>query len=171
MFVHSPSAENSLLIRLAESQRPFWSPIAGVILKGDLDIIEDETKAEVHESKGDGKPLIKPKKVAGTGHWDKIVEALKSIEKGIGTVGGGFSGAKGLGIDMATPIESPTGPTQTRDQSTLPDYDGRPRPEEDPEPPRKKTANKPESLDLELDADGELAHLHVDNDSASIRAY
>mgnify|MGYP003110366736 CR=1 FL=1 len=167
-FVHSPSSESNLLIRMAESQRPYWSPLAGVVLKGDLDIQDEKEKAEVKESEGDAKPLIPPKKIEGTDYWDKVVEALKTVEKGIGTVGGGFTGAKGLGIDMATPIESPTGPTQTRDQSTLPDYDGRPRPEEDPEPPRKTTADKPQSIDLPLETEEEVGTLHVDETSAVI---
>jgi hypothetical protein len=168
-YVHSPASESKLLIRLAESQRPFWSPLAGVVLKADLDIKEEEAKAEVKESKGDGKPLIKPQKVQGTGHWDKIIQSLKGIEKSIGSVGQAFTGAKGLGIDMATPVESPTGPTKTRDQSTLPDYDGRPRPEEDPEKPRPKTADKPESIDLNVDTEEERGTLHVDKDTAVIR--
>ena len=70
---------------------------------------------------------------------------------------------------MATPVESPTGPTKTRDQSTLPDYDGRPRPEEDPEKPRPKTADKPESIDLNVDTEEDRGTLHVDKDTAVIR--
>ena len=168
-YVHSPSSESSLLIRLSESQRPYWLPLVGVVLKGDLDIQEEKEKAEVKESKGDAKPLIKPKKVEGTDYWDKVVEALKALEKGIGSVGGSFTGPKGLGIDMATPVQSPRGPTETRDNSTLPDYDGVPRPQEDLEEPQPKTRDKPQSIDLDLDADGEPAHLHVDESTASLR--
>tara|TARA_R100001015_G_C4635252_1_gene204283 strand:+ start:2909 stop:8596 length:5688 start_codon:yes stop_codon:yes gene_type:complete len=168
-FVHSPKSKSSLLIRMAESQRPFWSPIAGIMLKGNLDIREDEEKAEVHQSKGDGKPLIKPKKVKDSNYWDTTVRALKAIEKSIGSVGHAFTGAKGLGIDMATPVQSPTGPTRTRDQSTLPDYDGRPRPNEELEEYQPKTGDKPQSIDLELDTEEEMAHLHVDKDSAVIQ--
>ena len=35
-----------------------------------------------------------------------------------------WTGPKGLGIDVGTPQESPRGPTQLRDESTLPDFDG-----------------------------------------------
>ena len=168
-FVHSPKSKSRLLIRMAESQRPFWSPIAGILLKGDLDIIEEEEKAEVKESEGDAKPLIKPRKVKDTDYWNTTTRALKAIEKAIGSVGHAFTGAKGLGIDMATPVESPTGPTKTRDESTLPDYDGRPRPDEELEEYQPKTADKPQSLDLELDTEEEMGHLHVDKDSAVIQ--
>ena len=108
-MVHSPQSDNKWLLRMAESQRPFWGPIAGLILKADLDVVEQ--KAEVHESEGEGEPLIPPKKVKGTDHWRKMVEALKGIEKAIGSVGHASSGAAGLGIDYATPVQSPHGPT------------------------------------------------------------
>ena len=41
-------------------------------------------------------------------------------------------------IDYATPIESPTGPTSLRDDSTMPDFDNRHRPGEDPEKEEEK---------------------------------
>ena len=133
--VHTPVADNDYLIRLSESQRPFWSPVAGVMLKGDFDIAEREDKAEVHESKNDGKPLIPPKKIHGTGTWDKEknkvmkkgVELLERLlaKSGVGQVGMSASGPKGLGIDYGTPIQSPTGPTNPDDAKTMPDYDVR----------------------------------------------
>ena len=133
--VHTPVADNDYLIRLSESQRPFWSPVAGVMLKGDFDIAEREDKAEVHESKNDGKPLIPPKKIEGTGTWDKekkkvmkkgaeLLERLLA-KSGVGQVGMSASGPKGLGIDYGTPIQSPTGPTNPDDAKTMPDYDVR----------------------------------------------
>jgi hypothetical protein len=167
-MVHSPEAENSLLIRMAESQRPFWAPVVGMMLKGNLDMVEEERKEEVHESKGDGKPLIPPKKVEGTGHWKKVVEGLQAIEKTIGSVGQAFSGTRGLGIDYATPTQSPTGPTENKDQSALPDYDAKKVPEEDPEEPYEKRGDKPQSIDLPIDAEGEQGLLHVDDDTATL---
>lgn len=146
--IHSPRADNDYLIRLSESQRPYWSPVVGVMLKAGLEMTEDESKAEVHESKGDAKPLIKPKKTKGTDFWgDKdygrvLVKGFTLIEKllksGVGAVGHASSGTQGLGIDYATPIESPTGPTSLRDDSTMPDFDNRHRPGEDPEKEEEK---------------------------------
>ena len=133
--VHTPVADNNYLIRLSESQRPFWSPVAGVMLKGDFSIEEREDKAEVHESKGDGKPLIPPRKIQDTNRWDKEknkvmkkgVELLEKLlaKSGVGQVGASMSGPKGLGIDYGTPIQSPTGPTNPDDAKTMPDYDVR----------------------------------------------
>ena len=133
--VHSPLAANSYLIRLSESQRQYWSPVAGALLKANL-----EVKEEVHESEGDAQPLIKPKKVKDTDWWDEekkkvLVKGLELVEKllksGAGAVGQSSTGTMGLGIDYATPIESPTGPTNLHDSKTMPDYDNRKKPGED----------------------------------------
>ena len=146
-----------------------------MMLKGNLDMVEEERKEEVHESKGDGKPLVKPKKVQDTDwfgtrwqDWEKVTEKLKTIEKTIGSVGQASSGARGLGIDYATPIQSPTGPTENKDQSALPDYDAKKVPEEDPEEPYEKRGDKPQSIDLPVDAEGEQGLLHVDDDTATL---
>ena len=161
--VHSPQAKNHLLIRLAESQRPFWAPVVGTMLKGNFDMVE-EKKEEVSESKDEGEPIIPPKKVKGTDHWDKMVEALKMIEK----TATSWSGPKGLGFDYGTPIESPHGPTALRDGSTMPDYDNRKRPGEDMEKPYDKKGKKPEEIDIPVETEDGIALLHVDSDSAVI---
>ena len=167
--VHTPVADNDYLIRLSESQRPFWSPVAGVMLKGDFSIKEREDKAEVHESKGDAKPLIPPKKIHGTGTWDKEknkvmkkgVELLERLlaKSGVGQVGMSASGPKGLGIDYGTPIQSPTGPTNPDDAKTMPDYDVR-----DIERDRKDEEEESKDVDevdskLELTEDKAVYHI------------
>jgi len=134
--VHSPLASNGYLIRLAESQRVYWSPIAGALLKANLEI-----KEEVHESKGDAEPLIEPKQIEGSNWWKKkqkqkvLVKGLllidKFIKSGVGAVGQSSTGTMGLGIGYATPIESPMGPTNLHDEKTMPDFDNRKRPGED----------------------------------------
>ena len=139
--MHSPLAPNHYLIRLAESQRPYWAPVAGAMLKADVDIAEKE---EVHDDGfevGEAKPFVKPKKVEGTNWWAKnekqkvLVKGLKLVEQmlksGVGSVGTTTTGTMGLGIDYATPIESPTGPTNLHDAKTMPDYDNKKRPGED----------------------------------------
>ena len=139
-YLHNPRAENSWLIRLSETQRDYWAPVAGTMLKADLNV-EEEQKAEVHESKGEGEPLIPPKKVKGTDFWEPekvrrllakslgLVESL--LKSSAGAVGDASSGAQGLGIDYATPIQSPTGPTNIDDAKTMPDYDTRKKVGED----------------------------------------
>ena len=140
--LHSPLANNSYLIRLSESQRPYWGPVAGTMLKAGLEIAEKE---EVHDDgyePGPSKPFIKPKKIKDTDWWDEeedkkkvLVKGLQLVEKllksGVGSVGQSSTGAMGLGIDYATPIESPTGPTNLHDSKTMPDYDNKKRPGED----------------------------------------
>ena len=75
---------------------------------------EQEDKAEVHETEGDGKPLIPPKKIQDSEWWAKqqkdkvLVKGLQLVEKllksGVGAVGQASTGTMGLGIDYATPI-------------------------------------------------------------------
>lgn len=49
-----------------------------------------------------------------------------------------WTGPKGLGIDLGTPVESPAGPTQLTDEQNLPDYHQR---VDDIEPKKKKNHN------------------------------
>lgn len=141
--VHSPLASNSYLIRLSESQRQYWSPVAGALLKAGLEIREEEDENGGFSADGiePGEPLVKPKKVKGTDWWDEeqkkkvLVKGLQLVEKliksGAGSVGQSSTGAMGLGIGYGTPIESPTGPTNLHDEKTMPDFDARKRPGED----------------------------------------
>ena len=140
--VHSPLASNSYLIRLSESQRQYWSPVAGALLKADLDIREEEGEESQFDESGDfAEPLIKPKKIKDTNWWNEeqrkkvLVKGLILVEKllksGVGSVGQTSTGAMGLGIGYATPIESPTGPTNLHDSKTMPDFDNKERPGED----------------------------------------
>lgn len=148
--VHSPLADSSYLIRLSESQRQYWSPVAGALLKAGLEIAEKE---EVHESEGEAEPLIEPHKEEGTNWWQEkekrkvLVKGLALIDRflksGAGSVGGSNAGAKGLGIDYATPIESPMGPTNLHDEKTMPDYDNRKRPGEDSDVESESEDSKP----------------------------
>ena len=55
----------------------------------------------------------------------------KVLMRGAGAVGQSSTGAMGLGIGYATPIESPTGPTNLNDSKTMPDFDNRKRPGEE----------------------------------------
>tara|TARA_R100000781_G_scaffold32229_1_gene23525 strand:+ start:6230 stop:11680 length:5451 start_codon:yes stop_codon:yes gene_type:complete len=171
--VHSPLAPNHYLIRLSESQRQYWSPVAGAMLKANLEIAEKE---EVHETEGDSKPLIPPKKVEGTDFWNKqkkqkiLVKGAMLLERmmksGAGLVGQSSTGTMGLGIDYATPIESPTGPTNLNDSKTMPDYDNKKRPGEDYsiEP---KTEDSEDTKHLVVPVEG--GTLEVTRDTASFR--
>tara|TARA_R100001198_G_C5139687_1_gene154078 strand:+ start:84 stop:530 length:447 start_codon:yes stop_codon:yes gene_type:complete len=112
------------------------------LLKADLDIREEEGEESQFDESGDfAEPLIKPKKIKDTNWWDEeqkkkvLVKGLMLVEKllksGVGSVGQTSTGAMGLGIGYATPIESPTGPTNLHDSKTMPDFDNKERPGED----------------------------------------
>ena len=163
--VHTPRSDNGYLIRLSESQRPFWSPIVGILLKANMEI---EEKAEVHESEDEAEPLIEPKKVKGT-DWKRKAVMVKGLEvamrllakSGVGAVGASNSGTKGLGIDYATPIESPSGPTNINDNKTMPDYDVRDverDKKEEAEDKKEVKENGSLSPDLELTEDKAVYH-------------
>ena len=82
-----------------------------------------------------------------------------------------WTGPKGLGIDMATPVESPRGPTNLRDESTLPDYDMRPRPGEDPEKtmsPAEKGKKRISHAKLSTN-EGESVDFDIDDDQPTVR--
>ena len=146
-------------IQLAESLRPFWSPVAALMIEGHLTKMaysdsdeEDEAERIEEDSAGilnqkEKSILLKPKMVKAL---EIALKALDTIAKEKMT----WTGAKGLGIDFGTPDESPRGPTKLRDESTLPDFDMRPRPGEDPEKPmsnNKKGKHKLEHAKLQTD--------------------
>ena len=181
----NPKADNTWLIRLSESQRPFWSSVAGVMLKADLSLYDEESKAEVHESKNDAKPLIPPKKVKNTSFWDTDIDeaiehkkkvkrllakslalASSMLKSSVGAVGDASSGPKGLGIDFATPIESPSGPTSLVGSKTLPDYDVR-----DIERDNKERAEDKKMGYREAVPDDEQGELAVNRDKAAFVSY
>lgn len=184
-YMFNPKADNGWLIRLSESQRPFWSSVVGVMLKADLSLYDDESKAEVHESKNDAKPLIPPKKVKNTNFWesevDEAIEHKKKVKRllakslalasnmlksSVGAVGDASSGAKGLGIDFATPIESPSGPTSLVGSKTLPDHDAR-----DIERDNKERAEDKKMGYGEPIPDDEQGELAVNRDKAAFVSY
>tara|TARA_R100000458_G_C8277267_1_gene252764 strand:- start:1758 stop:5576 length:3819 start_codon:yes stop_codon:yes gene_type:complete len=147
-YLHNPNTElidmykSNYPIILAESLRPFWSPLSPLLIEGhlkkfaDTDSKQPTREEQEEESAGileedDENRLLKPNTKKGL---EIIERALDILTKERMT----WTGAKGLGIDMATPIESPRGPTSLRDESTLPDYDNRPRPGEELEKPYKR---------------------------------
>lgn len=176
---HSPLASNGYLIRMSESQRPYWAPVAGALLKADVQIAapaeEQEDKAEVHETEGEGKPLIPPKKIKDSEWWAKqekekvLVKGLQLVEKllksGAGAVGQSSSGTKGLGIDYATPIESPMGPTNLHDKKTMPDYDVRDMEEDSSIDEETEAKDKPKHMTVPTDE----GVLEITEDSAVFR--
>jgi len=110
--------------------------------------IEENSVGIIEED--DENILLKPedKKKA----LEVIVRTLDKLAKERMT----WTGPKGLGIDLGTPVESPAGPTQLTDEQNLPDYHQR---VDDIEPKKKKKPQhfKPVETDTE---EGE--HLSLD---------
>jgi len=126
--------KTSYPITLVESILPYWSSVAplmfsGHIQKTDIDISkppsrerQDKQSAGILDSKDDNR-LLKPTTKKALEIISRVLDKL-SKEKIT------WTGPKGLGIDLATPIESPSGPTRLANEETLPDYDGRKRSDE-----------------------------------------
>ena len=72
----------------------------------------------------------------------------------------------GLGIDYATPIESPSGPTSIVGSSTLPDHDAR-----DVERDNKRRAEDKRMGYIEPDGGDEGGLLSIDKDKAAFVSY
>ena len=177
-FLHTPKcvmgdlSKSNYSLKLSESLRPFWEPVASLMLNGYVEKMmysenedeEDEEERIEEDSAGilnqkEKNILLKPSMVKAL---EVALRALDVISKEKMTT----SGTKGLGIDMATPVESPRGATSLRDESTLPDWDMRPRPGEEPEKPMsvdkkgkerlthaKLTTNEGESVDFDVEND------------------
>ena len=161
-YLHNPDTElidmykSNYPITLAESLRPYWGPLSPLLIEGHLMKFEDVEDAEPISRKrqekqsakileaDDENRLLKPNTKKGLELIERALDILAKERMS-------WTGAKGLGIDMATPDMSPRGPTSLRDESTLPDWDGRPRPGEELEKPyiREKKARKSRSNDEE----------------------
>jgi hypothetical protein len=87
------------------------------------------------------------------------------LKSGAGAVGQSSSGTKGLGIDYATPIESPMGPTNLHDKKTMPDYDARDIEEDSSIDEETEAKNKPKHMTVPT----EEGVLEITEDSAVFR--
>lgn len=140
-YLHNPSAalgdltKSNYSLTLAESLHPYWHTLAPLMLEGHLVKMEmmeekppsrekqDRQSAGVLDEEDENR-LLKPSTKKAL---EVMSRALDQLAKEKLT----WTGPKGLGIDMATPIESPSGPTKLTEESNLPDYDGKKRPDEE----------------------------------------
>jgi len=127
-IIKAIDAPNSYLETLAESQREYWEPLAAVFLRAEVETKKAKKANVVPEppANHDKKPkkvlkpaerLLKDPKLAK--QLTSALETLDNILKEKTT----FTGPKGLGIDYATPVESPSGPTENTEGHNLPDHD------------------------------------------------
>ena len=151
-WVHSPTTPLSDMgmdtysIELSESLKPFWGEVASMMLKGKIErqketeseVLPSEEQQEHHRRKvesesagiikpGDKNILLKPKMKKALEVLERALDVLEK-EQMFNT-----TGAKGLGIDLGGGTESPRGPTRLTSEMSLPDWDMKERPEEDPE--------------------------------------
>lgn len=170
--VHSPKSSIGDLTKsdypviLAESLMPFWSAVAPLLVKGilskkvEVDMPKKPTEEEMEEGSAgiideeDENRLLKPNDTKKA--LEIISRALDKISKERMT----WTGPKGLGIDLGTPQESPRGPTQLRNESTLPDFDGEKKVEGET---KKKKTERLNHIQIETD-EGERFSIDYDKD-------
>ena len=173
--------EGDYFIHLAESQRPYWSPLVALMLKGHIkDTEEPKEHVEVEPLANHKK---KPKKV-DEDQFFKDPELSKSVTTALHLIERvmkeklTWTGPKGFGLDYASgDVESPRGPTQLTRPSTLPDFAPADRDGEESEEDildddsRKRKTRKIATKDGEqavLEVEGDTATLIVPNDSLDI---
>ena len=127
-IVKSVDAPSPYMATLAESQREYWEPLAAVFLRAEVEAKKAKKANVVPEppANHDKKPkkvlkpserLLKDPKLVK--QLMTVLEAAENLLKEKVT----FTGPKGLGIDFATPVESPSGPTSNTEPYNLPDHD------------------------------------------------
>ena len=170
--VHSPKSTMGDMMKsdypvvLAESLLPYWSSVAPLMMKGiltkatEVDMPKKPTEEQMDEGsvgileEDDDNRILKPNQTKKA--LEIIVRALDKISKEKMT----WTGPKGLGIDVGTPQESPRGPTQLRNESTLPDFDGEKKNHDEIKEKKKDRLNHikvqtDEGEDLSIDYDGD----------------
>ena len=164
-WAHSPISvigelsQSDYPVILAESVRPLWSQALSLMQKGidieDKESGEVETEHSMNDSKDrkrtekesagiieaeDENNILKPKMetmVKTLARIADMIERVDTLEKE-----GGWPGARGLGIDTGSGIESPRGPTSLTSEESLPDWDMIDRPTEDMEEEYPNVRNK-----------------------------
>jgi hypothetical protein len=151
---------------LAESLMPFWSSVAPLMVKGvvskkvEVDMPKKPTEEQMEEGSAgiidddDENRLLKPNQTKKA--LELITRALDKIAKERMT----WTGPKGLGIDVGTPQESPRGPTQLRHESTLPDFDGEKKNNDETKEKKNERLNH---IQVQTD-EGENLSIDYDND-------
>jgi hypothetical protein len=124
-LIKDSDAPSDYLLKLAESQSEYWEPLAAILLRSEK---ESEKEAVVPEPPANHDK--KPKKVLKPSErLLKDPEVVKSMVMALEAVEDmlkekiTWTGPKALGIDYATPVESPHGPTKVTEPYDLPDHD------------------------------------------------
>ena len=130
-IIKAVDAPSDYLGRIAETQRPYWGPLAAVLLRSDkekMKVVEEDSDAVEPEppANHDKKPkkVLKPSErlLKDPELTKSIVVSLHRVEELLKEKIT-WTGPKGLGIDHGSPIESPSGPTENTEGYNLPDHD------------------------------------------------
>jgi hypothetical protein len=173
-------------IKMAESLRPFWQPVAGLtlnnLIKLDFDPRDSNEKAKDEEEDEDEKlyeegfTINKPKKMGNDSILKPeltkmLVQALTTIDDILAKEKSTWTGARGLGIGLGTPDSAPRGPTELTNESNTLDYDMRQRDEDESDKPKEVKATgevQPKEEPLETE-DGEQGTITVDDSQAVLQ--
>ena len=146
---------NEYLVRLAHDQEPYWELKAAMLLKEEG--VEEPEYDEVKPEPPAGHS--KKRKHVLEDEEEVIKRGLHLIERGLEHIAKEkitSTGVQGLGMDYATPDESPRGPTQNINDDTMPDFDPAARDDSEEKP---ATAKKTKRLRT---SEGEVATLEDD---------
>lgn len=127
-LIKSVDAPSDYMFSLAESQREYWEPLAAILLRAEEESKKSKKANVVPEPPANHDK--KPKKVLKPA--ERILKDPKITKELITALGVledilkekiTWTGPKALGIDYATPVESPSGPTELSEAKNLPDHD------------------------------------------------
>lgn len=166
------SLQGDYPVRVAETLRPCWEPLAALMLKG-VAKIDYDPREYMHDKKRKKKAEVtpdprpedkKPKKIMPSQLLKDpvIVKALLVLEELLAKEKMTWTGPKGLAIGLGTEDSAPRGPTELTRPETLPDFypDGREK-EKTPESGSKSKKNS--SVTTE---EGEKATLRITDEEA-----
>tara|TARA_R110002020_G_scaffold166266_1_gene354166 strand:- start:1676 stop:7795 length:6120 start_codon:yes stop_codon:yes gene_type:complete len=160
------SGEESYALRLSEHSRPYWSPLAAILLKAaeDTKKIEDEPPAN-HDKK--------PKKM-GKDHLLKDPDMMKALNQALHLIERvlkekmTWTGPKGMGFNIGEdPSTSPTGGTELMSPSTLPDFAPDTQERGTEEQKKKKNGAKKKKVSLKTE-NGERGTIEENSESANL---
>jgi len=166
------SLQGDYPVRVAETLRPCWEPLAALMLKG-VAKVDYDPREYMHDKKRKKKAEVtpdprpedkKPKKIMPSQLLKDpvIVKALLVLEELLAKEKMTWTGPKGLAIGLGSEDSHPRGPTELTRPETLPDFypDGREK-EKTPESGSKSKKNG--SITTE---EGEKATLRITDEEA-----
>ena len=145
----SELSNSDYTLKLAKSLEDYWKPSFYEMLKEEKEeeVIPDNRARQIEEeSAGILKPKKDPNLILKPKMMKQIITVLERSLDALEKSQFPMTAGKGLGIDVGSDIDSPRGPTQLHNEATLPDWDMKERPEQDPEkeedyPKKKKVKN------------------------------